>query len=140
MNRSYLQVAFWSVVAILFTSCAHIPTQFGGSWPLPAEHRSSAAIDLGRPVVEPLDRGLRVTGYLSKQPNAVTTVNSHVDVQCVDAGGTVLTEQSVAFVPGDLAGGSLRSRPAASYEVTLATLPAGTARIRVVAHDRPHGT
>lgn len=140
MNRSYLRIAFGSVMAMVFTACAHIPTQFGGSWPLPAEHQSSAALDLGRPVVEPLDRGLRITGYLHKQPDAVTTVNSHVDIQCVDATGAVLAEQAVAFAPGDLAGGSLRSRPAASYEVTLATVPTGTARIRVGAHDRPHGT
>ena len=87
-----------------------------------------------------MDGGLRVTGYLTRQVGAITTANSHVDVQCLDAGGTVLTDQPVAFAPGDLADGSLRSRPSAHYEVTLASAPAGTARIRVVAHDRPHGT
>lgn len=139
MNRSHHPIALGSILAMMLTGCGHVPTQFGGSWPLPAERQSSAVIDLGRPILQPLDGGLRVTGYLNRQRDAVTTANSHVDVQCVDVAGALLVERPVAFAPGDLPAGSLRSRPSARYEITFATVPAGTARIRVVAHDRPHG-
>jgi hypothetical protein len=128
-----------SVIALALTGCSHVPTQFGGSWPLPTERRSSEAIDLARPIVQPVAAGLRVEGYLARQVDATTTAHSHVDVQFVDAAGAVLQEQPVTFTPADLAGGNLRSRPSAHYEVTLA-VPSGAARIRVIAHDRPHGS
>src|SRR5262245_2066481 len=116
-----------AVVAALcagcFAGCANVPTQFGGSWPLPAERQSSAAIDLARPLVEPVAGGFRVTGYLQRQLAAATTANSHVDVQFVDASGAVLLEKPTAFAPGDLGGGTLRSRPSARYEVTVAPAP-----------------
>jgi hypothetical protein len=131
-------IGVFLAVPLLLAACSHIPTQFGGSWPLPAEHKSSTAIDLGRPVIEPVEGGVRVTGYLHKQVAAATTANSHVDVQFVDTSGAVLLEKPTAFVPGDLRGGSMRSRPSARYEVIVAPMPAGTARVRVVAHDQQH--
>lgn len=106
---------------------------------MPAERQSSAAVDLARPSLSTEPGGaFVVTGYLSRKRGAATTGNSHVDVQFLDATGTVLLEKSVQFTPQNLSGGSVRSRPHAKYQLTVGALPAGTARLRIVAHDRPH--
>lgn len=121
------------------SGCSVVPTQFGGTWPLPAEHQSSAAIDLARPVLTAKPSGeFVVTGYVTKQFGAATTVNSHVDVEFLDASGAVLLQRAAEFTPRDLPGGSMRSRPSAEYQVNLPKLPAGTTRVRVIGHDEPH--
>jgi hypothetical protein len=44
---------------------------------LPVERRSSAAIDLARPVVKEADSGYVIEGYLTRQFGAATTAHSH---------------------------------------------------------------
>lgn len=124
--------------SLLLTSCSSIPTQFGGTWPLPAERQSSAAIDLARPILKKADGGLVIVGYLSRQFGAATTAHSHVDVQFLGADGSVLRQDSAGFEPRELPPRVRLQAPRARYELHVPELPAGTTRIRVVADDQPH--
>lgn len=121
------------------TSCSVVPTQFGGSWPLPVERQSSPAVDLARPALWPQAGGrYTLVGYLVRQYRGPTTANSHIDVLFLSADGKLLRQQAVAFRPQELKYNEGRRIPRASYELKLDALPVGTARIRVEAHDQPH--
>lgn len=138
MSHRHITRGFLCGSALLLTGCSVISTQFGGTWPLPAERQSSAAIDLARPIVKKENGGYVIEGYLTRQFAAETTARSHVDVQFLADDGTVLQEEVVDFVPREL---PLRVRlPASSarYELRVPKAPDGTTRIRVVAHDQPH--
>ncbi len=124
--------------ALLLASCSAIPTRFGGTWPLPVERRSSAVIDLARPIVKKADGGYVIEGYLTRQFGAATTAHSHVDVQFLGADGGVLREDSVSFEPRELPPRARLQAPSARYELRVPEVPAGTTRIRIVADDRPH--
>jgi len=124
--------------AVLLAGCSSIPTQFGGTWPLPAERQSSAAINLARPIVKREADGYVISGFLSRQFGAATTAQSHVDVRFVGADGRVLKEESAEFEPRDLPPRTRRQAPSAQYELRVRELPWGTTRILVVADDQPH--
>lgn len=124
--------------AALIASCSSIPTQFGGTWPLPAERQSSAAVDLGRPIVKKEADGYLISGFLSRQFGAPTTAHSHVDVRFVGSDGRVLKEEPVAFEPRELPPRTRLQAPSAQYELRVRELPEGTTRILVVADDQTH--
>ena len=138
MSYRHITRALLCGSALLLASCSAIPTQFGGTWPLPVERRSSAAIDLARPVVKKADSGYVIEGYLTRQFGAATTAHSHVDVQFLGADGGVLREDSVSFEPRELPPRARLQAPSARYELRVPEVPAGTTRIRIVADDRPH--
>jgi hypothetical protein len=123
---------------LLVAACSSIPTQFGGSWPLPAERRSSNAVELARPVVKKGPDGYSISGFLTRQFGVATTAHSHIDVQFIGANGRVLKEESVSFAPRELPPRMRLQAPSAQYELRVQELPAGTARIRVVADDQTH--
>lgn len=123
---------------LLLASCSSIPTQFGGTQPLPVERRSSAAIDLARPIVKKVGGGYTIEGYLTRQFDAATTAHSHIDVQFLADDGTVLREESVGFEPRELPPRVRLQAPSARYELRVPEAPAGATRMRVVADDQPH--
>lgn len=124
--------------AIMVAGCASIPTQFGGTWPLPAERQSSAAVELARPIIKKEADGYLIAGFLSRQFGAATTAHSHVDVRFVGADGRVLKEEPVGFEPRELPARTRLQAPSAQYELRMRELPAGTTRIVVVADDQTH--
>ena len=124
--------------ALLIASCSSIPTQFGGTWPLPAERQSSAAVELARPIVKKEANGYLISGFLNRQFGAATTAHSHVDVRFVGADGRVLKEESVAFEPRELPPRTNLRAPSAQYELRVRELPAGTTRVIVAADDQTH--
>lgn len=123
---------------LLLAGCASIPTQFGGTWPLPVERRSSAAIDLARPIIKPAGGGYLIEGYLTRQFGAATTAHSHIDVQFLGVDGSVLREDSVNFEPRELPSRARLPAPSARYELRVPEPPPGTATLRVLAHDQQH--
>jgi len=129
-----------SVFVALAFGCSVIPTQFGGTSPLPAERHSSTAIDVARPAISIGGDGrVTVVGYVERQAAATTTAGSHVDISFLDAGGSVLREETVAFEPRELPPRlAYRSHASARYELTIAALPVTTQRVSVRAHDEPH--
>ncbi|ACB77721.1 hypothetical protein [Opitutus terrae] len=124
--------------ALLLAGCAALPTQFGGTWPLPVERRSSAAIDLARPIVKPAGGGYQIEGYLTRQFGEATMAHSHVDVQFLGADGSVLREDLVNFEPRELPAPARLRAPSARYQLQVPAAPPGTAKLRVAAHDQPH--
>jgi hypothetical protein len=124
--------------AVLVAGCSSIPTQFGGTWPLPAERQSSAAVELARPIVKKDADGYLISGFLNRQFGAATTAHSHVDVRFVNAHGRVLKEESVGFEPRELPPRTRLQAPSAQYELRVRELPEGTTRISVVADDQTH--
>ena len=138
MNKRTCALVVLCGGALLVAGCSSIPTQFGGSWPLPAERQSSAAVELARPVVKTGPDGYSISGFLTRQFGAVTTTHSHIDVQFIAADGRVLKEESVSFSPRELPPRMRLQAPSAQYELRVPELPGGTARIRVIADDQTH--
>lgn len=138
MSQRHITRGFLCGSALLLTGCSAIPTQFGGTWPLPVERQSSAVIDLARPIVRKESGGYVIEGYLARQFGAVTTAHSHVDVQFLAEDGAVLREEAVDFVPRELPPRVRLPGPSARYEFHMPEAPAGTTRVRVIAHDEPH--
>ena len=138
MSKRTLPTIVMCAGAHFVAGCSSIPTQFGGTWPLPAERQSSAAIDLARPIVKKDADGYSISGFLSRQFGAATTAHSHVDVQFVGVDGRVLKEEVVGFEPRELPPRTRLQAPSAQYELRVRELPEGTARILVVADDQAH--
>lgn len=80
---------------------------------------------------------LVVKGYVLKRLQAMSTSHTHLDVTLFDAGGGVLRTSVAHFKPQEIV--RRMNRPGqASYRVALGSLPAGTSRIEVRAHEEPH--
>jgi len=111
---------------------------------LPSEARSVAlvressnAVALNVPEFAMADGRLTLNGSLYRQADAETTTKSHIDIVFLDAAGRVLRSEVASFAPRDL---RLLPRQKARgyYSVSITDWPAGTASIRVRAHETEH--
>ena len=80
---------------------------------------------------------LLVRGYVVRRRDATDTTPTHLDVSLYDARGGVLRTSVAHFEPRQIPR-RRRLPAAASYAVQLDPLPAGVARIAVIAHEGPH--
>jgi hypothetical protein len=81
-----------------------------------------------------------LTGSVVKRTDIKDTAQTHLDVTCYDAAGQVLLLRTMEhFEPRQIPAKS--SRPNyATYRVILNSIPAGTARIEVRAHEGAHAS
>lgn len=80
---------------------------------------------------------LAVRGYVLWREEGLDTTASHVDVQLLDSSGRVLRTVVADLTPGQI----VHRRPHpdyAAYHAPLDPLPAGTAVVRVAAHEGGH--
>lgn len=80
---------------------------------------------------------LVVKGYVLKRLEATDTTQTHLDVTLYDANGRVLRTTVEHFEPRQITR-RYRRPDFGSYSVALDSLPAGTVRIEVRAHEGDH--
>ena len=112
---------------------------------LPTEARNITATAVSSPSVTVRDPALRMrngrlelTGFVVKVYAAKTTEQTHLDVSFIDGSGGTLRAETVKFSPQRLINARRAPNRQGNYVVPLDSLPAGTVRIEVRAHDGEH--
>jgi hypothetical protein len=110
------------------------PATSAQSHGLTLDAKSSSRVKVSAPRLQ-MNRGaLELAGSISKQPSAAFTSFSHLDVLFRDVSGRVLQVKPVQFAPRSV-GHSRFASKTGHYALKLDSLPEGTARIEVQAHD-----
>ncbi len=119
------------------TGCASVP--------LPREAASvgleripSKAVAVYQPKLVVKDGQLLLDGWVYRQFDALTTTQTHIDVSFLDASGRELRSELTNFEPRDLRRGTHKMAHRGHYTLSIPSMPAGTATIKVRAHDEPH--
>lgn len=97
---------------------------------------SSNTVAVHRPELRPAASGWRLAGCLAPQRGAWSQAATHLDIVFLDAAGAELAVRTEPLAASTLRERPRRPRPHARYELALADLPAGTARIEVRAHHQ----
>lgn len=95
----------------------------------------SQAVALYQPKLVERDGRLILDGWVYRQFGAATTAGSHIDVAFLDITGRQLRSELTRFSPADLRRGGHKMAHRGHYTLAISEMPAGTATIRVRAHD-----
>lgn len=95
---------------------------------------SSADVQVHGPWLQMNHGRLEIAGSIAKRFGASTTAFSHLDILFCDNAGRTLQVKPIRFVPRSV-GHSRFASQRGYYSLNLDTLPQGTARIEVRAHD-----
>ncbi len=127
------------IVALGLSACA--------SRPLPSEAAgiilisvSSGAGDVQRPTMRMNDGYLELEGDVSRQRDAETTADTHIDIVFLDVVGRVLAIDMTRFNPRSLPRTLRLPQPHGHYRILIPQLPPETRVIEVRAHDGAHET
>lgn len=136
-------VIAWLTAAL--SGCASLttpPATTAQSRGLMLDAKSSAQVKVSGPRLQMNEGVLELAGSVAKQPSAASTSFSHLDILFHDDAGRILQVKPVQFAPRSV-GHSRFASKRGHYALKLESLPAGTARIEVQAHDEdiaaPHG-
>lgn len=97
---------------------------------------SSNTVVVHQPELHPVAEGWCLAGCLAPQRGAWPQATTHLDVVFLDVAGAELAVRTEPVAVSTLRERPRRPRPHARYELALADLPAGTARIEVRAHHQ----
>ncbi len=95
----------------------------------------SQSVAVYQPKLVQKDGRLMLDGWVYRQFGAATTARSHIDVAFLDASRRELRSELTRFTPPDLRRGSHKMAHRGHYTLPIPAMPAGTATIRVRAHD-----
>ena len=128
------------MVSAILTGCVNLtpPASAVESQGLTLEAKASANVQVNGPRLQ-MNRGiLELAGSISKKSGSGTTAFSHVDILFCDAVGHIIETKPLRFAPQSVGHSRLSSRMG-YYSLSLQTLPGGTTRIVVQAHDAGFG-
>ncbi len=128
-------VAVWLSAALSgYASLFTPPATAAQSRGLMLDAQSSARVKVFGPRLQMNHGVLELAGSIAKQPSALFTSFSHLDVLFRDDSGRVLQVKPVQFAPRSV-GHSRFASQRAFYSLALDALPVGTTQIEVLAHD-----
>ena len=107
---------------------------------LPAEARgvalvpvSSGFVRVRLPLLQAHDGQLQLSGTVAREIGSSSTDQTHLEISFFDAAGNLLRATTTEFSPRNLV--TRYPGRSGSYSLTLESLPTGTARIEVRAHQ-----
>ncbi|ACB77715.1 hypothetical protein Oter_4444 [Opitutus terrae PB90-1] len=133
--RSLCLVLVVSVAGLAGCVSAPLPSE---SAAVTLERTASQSVAVYPPKLVVKDGRLLLDGWVYRQYGALTTTETHIDVDFLDATGRVLRNEVTHFVPRDLHRGSHKMAHRGHYRLPISAMPAGTATIHVRAHDGDH--
>lgn len=119
------------------TGCASVPLPFEAD-SVALERIPSKSVAVYQPKLVVKDGQLLLDGWVYRQFGAWTTTQTHIDVSFLDASGRELRSELTHFDPPDLRRGTHKMAHRGHYTLSIPSMPAGTATIKVRAHDEPH--
>ena len=125
------------VLIVTLSACAsvHLPPEVAA---VTLERIPSQAVAIYQPKIVMKDGQLLLDGWVYRQFGAATTAQSHLDIAFLDPSGRELRRETTNFAPRDLRGGGHRMQPRGHYTLPISSMPAGTIKIEVRAHDGAH--
>jgi hypothetical protein len=137
MNRLGMVAAIGSA---FLTGCLNMtpPASTAEAHGLTLAAKPSASVQVNGPRLQMNKGKLELAGTIAKKPGASTTAFSHLDIVFRDASGRLVQTKPVEFIPRSVGESRMGSR-LGYYSLSLETLPEGTTRIEVQAHDAALG-
>lgn len=100
--------------------------------------KPSAKISPSKPSLLVVKGELALAGSVKREFGAKSTKGAHLEVIFYDAENHPLYQENTQFYPQDLRPQFRGVQPVGYYRLRIPTLPSGTARIEVRAHDEAH--
>lgn len=136
MKSILSRTSFAALAAATLSGCLNLtpPATSEQSDGVALETASSARVQVNGPRFQMNHGVLELAGSVSKKPGGGSTAFSHLDILFYDRAGAIVQTKPVAFFPRSIGESRFSSR-LGYYAVKLETLPEGTTRIAVLAHD-----
>lgn len=127
----------FSLGVVGLTGCASVPLAPEAA-SVALERMPSKSVAVYQPKLVLKNGKLLLDGWVYRQFGARTTTQTHIDVSFLDATGRDLRSELTYFNPRDLRRGTHKMAHRGHYTLSIPSMPAGTATIKVRAHDEPH--